>query len=226
MQEIQNWIFDLDNTIYPVDANIQQQADQRMPRYIMDKFGVDYDAARKIQKDLYLKYGTTLSGLVEENKIDPYHYWNYVFDIDYTGLKHDLALAECLSRLPGKKYIYSNSPRFHADKVLGTMGIADYFDGVFDLAAADFISKPQADSYRKMISYFGLDPSQSLFMDDVARNLVPAAQLGITTVYLQHGAHHPDFAIPIPDDILPYIHYQTDDMLQFLQNALLTLDKK
>ena len=220
LHHIENWIFDLDNTLYPADAGIQQQTDARMPDYIMRHFSVDYPTARKIQKDFYMKYGTTLSGLIQEHQIDPHHYWDYIFDIDYAALKHDLAFAEALSRLPGRKYIYTNSPKSHAQKVLDAMGVTGHFSGIFDLTAADFISKPQIQSYQKMTAYFNIDPARSLFMDDVARNLVTAAQMGMVTVYMRHGGHHPDFALDIPSDILPFIDYQTDDMLVWLEQTM------
>jgi putative hydrolase of the HAD superfamily len=219
--KIQNWIFDLDNTIYPATSGIQHQVDERMPHYIMRQFGLDYTAARKIQKDFYYRYGTTLSGLVQEHKIDPWHYWDYIFDIDYAALKHDLALREVLAMLPGRKFIFTNSPHTHAQKVLDNLGIAGLFAGVFDLTAADLISKPDPAPYAKMLAQFSINPHAALFIDDVARNLVPAHQLGVTTVYLARPIHAADDAMHgVDSEISPYVDYQTDDMLGFLQQIM------
>ena len=219
--KIQNWIFDLDNTIYPASSGIQHQVDDRMPHYLMRQFGLDYAAARKMQKDFYHRYGTTLSGLVQEHKIDPWHYWDYIFDIDYAALKHDLALREVLAMLPGRKFIFTNSPHTHAAKVLENLGIAEFFHGVFDVTAADLISKPDPASYAKILQRFAIEPMRALFIDDVARNLVPAHQLGMTTVYLERDWHPADDALHgVPAEISAYVDYTTDDMLGFLQNTL------
>lgn len=219
--KIQNWIFDLDNTIYPASLGIQHQVDERMPYYIMRQFGLDYPTARTMQKDFYLRYGTTLSGLVQEHKIDPWHYWDYIFDIDYAALKHDLALREVLALLPGRKFIFTNSPHTHAKKVLDNLGIAEYFSGVFDLSAAEYISKPDPAPYAKILAQFKIDPRTALFIDDVARNLPPAHVLGVTTVYL-HRPHHPadDAVHGVDPAISLYVDYETDDMLGFLQQIV------
>lgn len=217
---ITEWVFDLDNTIYPASAGIQQQVDARMPDYIMRQFGLDYGAARKLQKDFYHKYGTTLSGLMQEHKVNPYHYWDYIFDIDYAALKHDLALHEILSNLPGRKWVFTNSPQKHAEKVLSSLGIQKYFNGIFDLASGDFVSKPDPKSYRKIADHFAIDPARALMVDDVFRNLVPAAQMGMTTLFLRHGAHQMEYDITIPPEILPYIHFETDDIVLWLEQWL------
>lgn len=219
LHSIKEWVFDLDNTLYPLSAGIQCQADKRMPDYIMRFLGIDFESARKIQKDYYLSHGTTLSGLVKLHGADPHHYWDFIFDIDYTVLKRDLALQEVLSNLPGRKWVHTNSPRKHAQKILSQLGVEKFFSGVFDLEDAEFISKPGAENYRKMVARHAIDPKTSIFIDDVARNLVPASQLGMATLWVKH----PDCINQPDEDMIPdykeHIDYETEDMVGWLRQV-------
>ena len=133
---IQNWIFDLDNTLYPAECNLFAQIDERMGRFIAKLLDVDRVAARKVQKDYYYRYGTTLNGLMREHKLDPHIYLDYVHDIDHSVLPDLPELNSALDALPGRKFIFTNGSAAHGENVAAALGILDVFDGIFDIAAA------------------------------------------------------------------------------------------
>ncbi|MEM7569383.1 MAG: pyrimidine 5'-nucleotidase [Pseudomonadota bacterium] len=182
------WIIDLDNTLYPADSHLFDQIDVRMGRYIADMFDVDRVEARRIQKDYFVRYGTTLSGLIDQHDIDPHPFLEFVHDIDVTLIPQDPHLKDALMALPGKRYIYTNGSYGHAERVLDHLKLSDAFDGIFDIAAAQFEAKPALSAMERCVETFNVNPATSTMIDDMAKNLEPAAALGMHTVWIDTGS--------------------------------------
>lgn len=180
--DIKAWVFDLDNTLYPAGQNLFAQIDVRMTAFIQDALKVDRDEAYRVQKEFLGEYGTTLSGLMNEHGLPPGPFLDFVHDIDVSILKADPHLADALDALPGKKFIFTNGTVQHAENVTKQLGIADLFDDVFDIVAADYRPKPHAAIYPEMLSRFGIEAHKSAFFEDMARNLTPAHKIGMRTV--------------------------------------------
>lgn len=214
---VQTWVFDLDNTLYPASSSLFPQIDLRMRRFIVDLLGLDDLAAHTLQKRYYRDYGTTLSGLMQVNGVDPDHFLSYVHDIDHDVLTPDPRLDATLARLPGRKLIFTNGSERHAEAVLDRLGIADRFEGVFDIRAADYIPKPQSHGYLRLVERFGFDPAHALMVEDIHRNLRPAAGMGMRTLWIREE-DHPDGPIP-PQDVsdLSHVDYVADDLVAWLE---------
>ena len=161
--DIKAWVFDLDNTLYPAGQNLFAQIDVRMTAFIQDALKVDRDEAYRVQKEFLGEYGTTLSGLMNEHGLPPGPFLDFVHDIDVSVLKADPHLADALDALPGKKFIFTNGTVQHAENVTKQLGIADLFDDVFDIVAADYRPKPHAAIYPEMLSRFGIEAHKSAF---------------------------------------------------------------
>ncbi len=181
------WIFDLDNTLYPAENELFSQIDMRMGDFISNLLGVDLKQAKVIQKDYFAKYGTTLAGLMDHHGVDPDHFMDFVHDIDVTAIKPDAELAEGLRRLPGQKYVFTNGSGKHARRILSRLNIEQELAGVFDLSHSGYIPKPQPEAYLAFVDHFGIQAEDSVMIDDMARNLVPASAMGMATVWLQTG---------------------------------------
>lgn len=217
--QIDVWIFDLDNTLYPPACDLFGQVDQRMGAYISQLLDLDRIEARKIQKTYYRDYGTTLRGLMQEHNIDPKAFLDYVHDIDHSPIKPDKALREAIDALPGRKLIFTNGSRRHAEAVAGKIGILDLFEGVFDIIASDYIPKPQRASYQAFVKEFEIDTTRAAMFEDLSRNLTIPAELGMATVLVKPGeGEHPDAAEGWvrPDEIGDHIHHITEDLTAFL----------
>lgn len=180
--DIDAWVFDLDNTLYPAGQNLFAQIDVRMTAFIQDALKVDREEAYRVQKEFLGEYGTTLSGLMNVHGLPPGPFLDFVHDIDVSILRPDPLLANALNALPGKKFIFTNGTVHHAENVTKQLGIADLFDDVFDIVAADYRPKPHADIYPQMLARFGIEAHKSAFFEDMARNLTPAHKIGMTTV--------------------------------------------
>jgi putative hydrolase of the HAD superfamily len=179
------WVFDLDNTLYPATADLFAQIDVRMRGYIAAYLGLDPDAAFRLQKDYFHQYGTSLRGLMDLHGMDPGPFLEHVHDIDLSGLAASAELDRALGDLPGRKLIFTNASVGHAQRVIERLGVGEHFEGIFDIAAADHRPKPEPEGYRKLIAAYGIDPRCSVMVEDMARNLLPAAALGMTTVWLR-----------------------------------------
>ena len=207
------WVFDLDNTLYPVSSGMFHQVDRRIGEFISDLMSVPYDEARRIQKGYFHRYGTTLKGLMEEHGIDPAYYLEYTHDVDLSILQPDPALKTALSGLPGRRLVFTNGEGNYARRVLDRLGIAELMDGVFDIIAANYIPKPQPSVYADFVTSFDVSPTEAVYVEDMARNLVPAHEMGMTTVWLRT-----DYEWGEMDISRDHIHYEISDLPAWLEN--------
>jgi putative hydrolase of the HAD superfamily len=212
---VRSWIFDLDNTLYRADNGVFAQIEARMTDYVERLLNLPRDAARAVQKDLYRQYGTTLNGLMREHDCDAEEYLAYVHDIDLGDLAADPGLKAALARLPGRRFVFTNGCANHAARILDRIVLADSFDAVWDIRTMQFMPKPMAEAYACVMAAGMIEGSEAAMFDDIARNLVPARALGMTTVWLKTdapwGKHGPLMDVA-PGDI----EHETDNLTQFL----------
>jgi putative hydrolase of the HAD superfamily len=179
---IDTWVFDLDNTLYPHHVNLWQQVDKRIGEYIANYLKVDAGEARRIQKDYYRRYGTSMRGMMSLHGASADDYLAYVHQIDHSPLEPNPAMGAAIAKLPGRKLILTNGSTDHAAKVLERLGIGSHFEAVFDIIAAELEPKPAPQTYQKFLALHDVDPKTSAMFEDLARNLVIPHQLGMTTV--------------------------------------------
>lgn len=210
------WLFDLDNTLYPASCNLFDQIHVRMRDFIVEHLGVDADEAMRIRRKYFLDHGTTLSGLMTNHGTDPDYFLKYVHDIDITPVQPNPALDAALSRLSGRKLIFTNADTGHAENVMRRLGVAHHFEAIFDIAAADYIPKPDPGPYRRIVRSFGVAAESAVMLDDMVRNLEPAADMGMTTVWVRtHYNWSGD-----TDEETDYVHHQTDDVAAWLDGMI------
>ena len=188
LAHVESWIFDLDNSLYSPSSNLFELIDIRMGMYIQRLLGCDAVEARRVQKGHFLEHGTTLAGLMRDHGVDPHDFLDFVHDIDLARLTADPALVAALDGLPGRKFVFTNGDEKYARRVLDKLGLANAFDGMHDIHAMAYVPKPNPTGYAAMCERLGIDPERALFVDDMARNLVPAKALGMVTVWLDNGS--------------------------------------
>jgi len=180
--EVETWVFDLDNTLYPHHLNLWQQVDERIRDYIVDFLKITRDEAFRLQKDYYRRYGTTMRGLMEEHGLEPDQFLEIVHQIDHSPLTPNPELGAAIADLPGRKYILTNGTRAHADAVMQRLEIGHHFDDVFDIKAAALEPKPRPAVYDRFLARHGIDAGKAAIFEDLARNLEVPHALGMTTV--------------------------------------------
>ncbi|GAB5388001.1 MAG: pyrimidine 5'-nucleotidase [Alphaproteobacteria bacterium] len=197
LEDVKLWIFDLDNTLYSDESGIGRQMGDNMTRFVANTLDMPMDQAKQARKDFFRRYGTTMRGLMEEHGTDPHHFMDYVHDVDTSRLTVDAQLQSALAALPGRRVIYTNASAKHAENICDTLGIADLFEHVFDIAAAEFAPKPDMRPYQTLLSKLGhVDGKGACMFEDMAINLEPAHQLGMATVLVEtpHNADTPQTA--------------------------------
>ena len=217
LHPIKFWLFDLDNTLYSGKTKVFEQIDKKMSKYISEKLNVDIKEAKEIQKSYFYQYNTTLYGLIKNHKINPDEFLNFVHDIDISFLKKDLDLAQELEKLDGKKIIFTNGSRKHAINITQRLGIGQYFDDIFDIVDCDFIPKPSIKPYKKLVEKHKIDPNLCVFIEDIARNLKPAYEMGMKTIWIQNEE---PWAKKYSDD--GFVNYKTNNLSEFLKKINLT----
>jgi putative hydrolase of the HAD superfamily len=217
--DIDTWVFDLDNTLYPHHVNLWQQVDVRIGEFVAAWLKVSQEEARRIQKDYYRRYGTTMRGMMTEHGVRADDYLAYVHQIDHSPLEPNPAMGEAIAKLPGRKLILTNGSTEHVDKVLQRLGLATHFDAVFDIIAAELEPKPAPQTYQKFLVTHGVNPGRSAMFEDLARNLVVPHQLGMTTVLVvpdgTRDVVREDWELEGRD--AAHVDHVTDDLTGFLQ---------
>ena len=210
--DIKYWIFDLDNTLYNGQTKVFSEVDKKMSTYISKKLNISLIEAKDLQKKYFYENGTTLSGLMKHNNIDPYEFLEFVHEIDISWLPKDKLLRNELIKIKEKKIIFTNGSHSHVRNVTEQLGISDLFDGAFAITDANFIPKPFKEPYEKLIKKFNIEPSKSILIEDIAHNLEQAKNLGMKTCWLENEE---TFAKKDADK--PYIDYKIKNLPSFLQ---------
>lgn len=181
---VDQWIFDLDNTLYSHESRVWPQVNERITLFLLQLFGLDGLSSHALRQYYYEHYGTTLNGLMAEHQVDPDVFLDFAHDIDLTWLEPDPALGDAIAALPGRKLILTNGSVAHARNVAGKLGILDHFEDIFDIVAADFLPKPERATYEKFLTKHGLDPNRAAMFEDIEKNLIAPNALGMKTVLI------------------------------------------
>ncbi|RUT28248.1 pyrimidine 5'-nucleotidase [Arsenicitalea aurantiaca] len=217
---VTDWVFDLDNTLYPRECNLFAQIDTLITSYVMDVTRLDLEAARALQKTYYRDFGTTLNGLMHRHEVNPDHYLGVVHAIDYSPVSAHPELVAAITALPGRKFILTNGDVNHAHAVLNRLGVSDsLFEGVFDIRAMSYRPKPLREAYDGFLARHGIDARCAAMFDDLEKNLRVPHEIGMATVQVVAG---PGFAHEQVDDwelgrtLEEHVHHVTDDLAGFL----------
>ncbi len=216
LADTRHWIFDLDNTLYPVEAGITRQSGHRMRRFLKDRLAIaDDDEARALQQRYFREYGLTLVGLIRHHGVDAQDYFDHVYDLDLSGLTPSPALAAALAALPGQRLVHTNSPTEHAERVLARLGCSGQIDAIYSIRDAEFRAKPAAAAYRRLVERHAVVPERAAMFEDMPRNLRPARRLGMGTVWIR-GALPRHLMDGLAERDFDFV---VDDLVAFLQQV-------
>ena len=217
----ENWIFDLDNTLYDINLGLFRKVSERITLYIMDKLNLKKEYAERLRSKMFKEYGLTLRGLIIEKNIDPDSYLDFVHNVAHPELEVDSQLKNFLNKLHGKKFIYTNASKKHALNVLDGMGITDQFDDILDIKGTNYVPKPDPRSYETMISKFKIAGEQlkrTVFLEDTAKNLKPAKTMGLSTVLIKNNFDHQDYELN-----KKFIDFTCNDIKEFFKSISLDI---
>ena len=214
--KINTWIFDLDNTLYSADSGIFQQVHILMGDFVSQHLNIELQEAKLLQKKYYKQHGTTLRGMMDNHGVDPDHFLSEVHKLDYSIVAPDKNLNQQLEKLEGRKIIYTNANRQHVNDVLERLELTHMFKEIFDIKNANYIPKPEIIPYQQIIKKFDIDTSSAVMFDDIAKNLVPAKNVGFTSVWVDVGYEN------FSDDVVnskQYLDYETKNISNFLNQV-------
>lgn len=219
---VREWVFDLDNTLYPHRINLFAQIDRNMTAFVSELLQVDAVEAKKLQKRYYLDHGTTLKGLMIHHKVDPNAFLERAHAIDYSPLMPHPELGEAIRQLPGRKFIFTNGSVPHAEATARALGILDHFDDIFDIVAADYVPKPAGETYDKFTQLKRIDTRHAAMFEDLPRNLMAPKERGMKTVLIVPNnlgdAVLESWEVAGAEDA--HIDYMTEDLTHFLETLI------
>ncbi len=187
-EKVKAILFDLDNTLYPAQCDLFSLIDVRINCYMEEIAGIAAADVDGLRRRYWRDYGATLQGLIRHHDIDPEEYLDYVHAVDVASrLLPDPSLRELLAETTTPCYVFTNGSRGHADRVLGTLGLADLFVDVFDIRIAGYQPKPNPDPYRQVLKVLQLEGYDCAMVEDQPQNLKTAKAFGMTTVFVAQG---------------------------------------
>jgi putative hydrolase of the HAD superfamily len=186
---------DLDDTLYPSTSGLWQAIGDRIIDFMTDRLGISVEKANELRRDYFKAYGTTLNGLRIHQNVDPLDYLDFVHDVPIESfIRPDPVLSSMLANLNQKRVIFTNASYNHAEQVIHRLGIEKEIDQVIDILALEYHNKPEPSAYRRALLLTQEDdPSACLLVDDRARNLIPAKELGMLTILV--GPEDPEPSI-------------------------------
>jgi len=210
LRHVETWLFDLDNTLYPLESGLAGLMEPRITQFVMELTGLPREEAHALQKKYLVEHGLTLRGLMLHHDVDPDAYHARFHDMPLDGLIPDRLLHSALARLPGRRLIFTNADDVHSARVLDRLGIADLFEDVFHIGSAAFEPKPSPVAFERIMQAHAIEPGQTAFFEDSERNLAPAAELGMTTVLVGPRA--------VQSNAL-FVHHRAEHLAPFLNRA-------
>ncbi len=203
----QTIFFDLDGTLYPdVSGGVWESIRGRIEAYMLERVGIPQVKVKALRQTYLEQYGSTLRGLSTDYHIDPDDYLVYVHNLPIEEMiRPNGKLGDLLSKLPQRKWVFTNASLEHARRVLAALGVSAHFDGIVDIKAMGYRNKPEPGSYILALDKAGKQTADSaLFVDDQGVNLEPAKQLGANTVLVGSREPHPaaDRSITTVEELL------------------------
>ena len=216
LKKIKNILFDCDGVLYQDLEAVFGQVSKKMTEYISKKLNLDLNVAKELQKSYFHKYDTSLNGLMIHHKIPPKEFLDYVHDIDLSFLEKDLTLRKELENSNLRKFVFTNGSKEHVKNITTSLGIDDQFENVFDIVDAEYNPKPAAKAFDLMLEKFKIDPKETLYIEDIAKNLSIGKERGTTTAWLINDEY---WGKKESDE--EYIDYKIENLSLFLKEIRL-----
>ena len=216
MKHIKNILFDCDGVLYQDLEAVFGQVSKRMTQYISKKLKIDLKEAKELQTNYFHKYNTSLNGLMIHHDIPPTEFLQFVHDIDLSFMEKDIVLREEIKKLDLRKFVFTNGSKEHVKNITTHLGIDDLFDDVFDIVDADYYPKPAAKAFDLMIKKFDINPKETIYIEDIAKNLSIGKERGATTVWLINNEYWGK-----KESNKEYIDYKIENLSLFLKEIRL-----
>ncbi len=158
----------------------------------------------------------------ERLNIPPEEFLSYVHSIDLSFMKEDKIMRNELVQLDMEKFIFTNGSAEHAKNILTHLGVYDLFgrDKIFDIQDAGYVPKPEAKTFDLMVKKFGINPNETIYIEDIAKNLSIGHERGCTTVWLINDEHFGKM-----DSDKDYISHKIENLSLFLKEIRLLKSK-
>ena len=227
LKEMKYLLLDLDGVCYgshngyPLEK-VFGLVSKRMTLFIQEKLGLDEKKSKELQTNYFYKYNTSLNGLMLHHNVIGDEFLQYVHDIDISFMKKDKIMRNELENLNMEKFIFTNGSAQHAQNILTRLGIYDLFgkEKVFDIKDAGYVPKPEAQTFDLMVKKFDINPKETIYIEDIAKNLSTGFEKGCTTVWLINDEHFGKI-----DSDKDYISHKIENLSLFLKEIRLLKSK-
>lgn len=217
LADVKYWIFDIDDTLYPKSSGLDKIIQDSITAHICKYLGIEEKEARELCVDYYHKYGSTICGLMKTTDIKPRKFVREVHqNLDLSCIKPNPRMEVALSKIFGKKYVFTNGSYCHGLRICKKLGIEKNIDGFFGAQSTNFIPKPDPRAFKEFFTRYQIDPKEAIFFDDSFKNLAAIHQMGTKTVWIAESQNELDDYKILP----PYVDYATADITSWLEELV------
>ncbi len=221
LSHIQGVIWDLDDTLYSVNADLKRSMRESVAKTVVDMgHSISYEEALKLAEESQAVHRLTVRLLLEKFNLTheelhiPFH-----ANMDHSVIPADERLPLAFESAGHLDHVLvTHASRDWALRMLDHLGIADFFrpEAIFGLENIDFEKKESSERATKTgLSVMGLNPDQVMFAEDRDYNLAIPHRLGLTTVLIDHPSQ--------PRDLPAHVHYRFDNAADLLDAVLQSL---
>jgi putative hydrolase of the HAD superfamily len=202
-------LFDLDNTLYSCSYGLEDNVSRRIKEFSAVFLGLSTDEVWRQRMALVQQYGTCLEWLMAEKGLTDVE--AYLAAVHPPGeadsLVPDPALRTLLESIPIPKAILTNSPREHADVVLGKLELCDIFTHIFDIRQSGFMGKPRREVFEHALKTLSLRADEVLFIDDYPLYVKGFIAMGGTALLLDEKDVHGDSGLTRIRELKEIVRY-------------------
>lgn len=210
---VKTWLFDLDDTLYAPETGFSKYMANHQRATLAKLLNTDIASIQVLTSKLIQKYGgAPFTGLHQEGVLDMDAFIDEGFRLDHGKIEKCEMTKKMLLNISGRKVVFTNSPKSHADNILKTLEYQNIFsdEHIFDVTRLEFETKPLKSSYEKVLVALNEVAEHCILVEDSLKNLEMAKSMGMTTVSVYHNGEKPNY--------VDYAYLTLKDFLQDVEN--------
>ncbi len=198
MKNIKAVVWDLDNTLYKFSDDYLAACNWASAKAFLEcGVPLSLEQAYDASWESFRKYHMSGTMLIERYNLDRAQYFKgYHENLDEKAIEHVFALEDHFKKSPYVHAILSHGSHEWAARALKRIGLQSFFKDEHILGFEEYAFRHKSqhpDGLDMILQRLAMPAAQICFVEDSAKNLKIAKDMGMTTVFVSHS-------LPVPDE--------------------------